>query len=130
MHLPRDTAPRDTAKRGRLAAIVAGTLLFAVASVPAGAADPTALAAPRPAHAPAKHPAPAPTRGTPSDPVIPPAALPGALSASPQPRGPLPLETKLLPLGSETGDTTGGGTAAPAQGGGQPAPEKTKPPAS
>ncbi len=128
MHLPRDTAPRDTVKRGGLTAIVAGALLLALPSVPAGAADP-APAAPRPAHPPAKHPAPAPTRGTPSDPVIPPAALPGALSASPQPRGPLPLETKLLPLGSETGDTTGSGTAAPAQGSGQPAPDKTKPPA-
>ena len=122
MHLPRDTAPSDTAKRGRLAAIVAGALLFAMPSVPAAAADPAASATPRPAHASAKHPAPAPTRGTPSDPVIPPAALPGALTASPQPRGP-------LPLGSGPGDTTGGGTAAPAQGGGQPAPDKTKPPA-
>lgn len=124
MHLPRDTA-----QRARLATIVAGVLLSATPTVPASAADPAASAAPRPAHAPTKHPAPTPTRGTPSEPVIPPAPLPGALSASPQPRGPLPLETKLLPLGSGPGGTTGGGSAAPAQGGSQPAPDKTKPPA-
>jgi len=113
MHLPRDTAKGD-----RTAAAFAAALLFAASVVPAGAADPAASAAARAGHAPAKHPAPTQIRTAPAQPVIPPAALPEALSASPQPRGPLSLETKLLPLGGET--------AAPAPGGAPPAPDKTK----
>src|ERR1700722_13162824 len=72
--------------------------------------EPTPIpASPAPSRPP--HRAPATSLHSTAQPLIPPTTVPGTLSAAPQPRGPLPLETDLLPLA---------GVAA--------APEPTEPP--
>ncbi len=93
---------------------------YATAAAIVRVADPvTVEASPKPSGTPKRSPT-SPVRGA-AQPLIPPAALPGLLSASPQPRGPLPLETVLLPLA--------GVTAGPEPSELPPAPDRTKPPA-
>ena len=83
-------------------------------------ADPAPIAipvSPEPPRAPKRSPTTA-LRSN-AQPLIPPASVPGTLSAAPQPRGPLPLETGLLPLAGVAA------TPEPSE----PPPGETKPPA-
>ena len=115
-------------ENSRIPGSLAIALLGAVAAVlavsgPVRGADPVPLIAPGAPPSPA---APAPPAGpahkvsaavkrtpTPAHtqvrPLIPPAPLPdqsGQLAPPPAPRGPLPIETELLPLGSPLGAST------------------------